>query len=78
MLHQPQAQHLPPPFPPQIVYQGPCTSLKRNKTDTDVVGPGLECGIVLGGGEFTDYRPGDTVECVRVVTRSAGGGGAGQ
>lgn len=67
--------NLPPhtygiPTPIQIIYQGPCTSLKRNKADTDAVGPGLECGVVLGGGEFADYRPGDVIECVRVLTRS--------
>ena len=52
----------------QEVYCGPCTSLKRNKADVDLVAPGLECGMVLGGGDFAGYEPGDLVECVRVVT----------
>jgi translation initiation factor IF-2 len=53
----------------QVIYQGPCTSLKRNKTDVDSVAAGLECGIVLGGGEFTSYLPNDVIECVRVLTK---------
>ena len=71
LLPSPGSLVTPPPLPPspQVVYQGPCTSLKRNKSDTDAVAAGLECGVVLGGGEFCAYQPGDMIECVRVVTR---------
>jgi hypothetical protein len=72
--------HLPP-LCLQVVYQGPCTSLRRNKTLVDSVAPGSECGVVLGKGEFAAYQPGDILECVRVVTKkqdSAAGAGTEQ
>ncbi|GAX74462.1 hypothetical protein CEUSTIGMA_g1911.t1 [Chlamydomonas eustigma] len=53
----------------QVIYQGPCTSLKRNKGDVESVAAGLECGVVLGGGEFTGYLPNDVIECIRVLTK---------
>ncbi|WCJ25507.1 Translation initiation factor IF-2 [Euphorbia peplus] len=32
----------------EVVFEGPCTSLKREKQDVDRVGKGNECGLVMG------------------------------
>ncbi|KAG1675970.1 hypothetical protein FOA52_014214 [Chlamydomonas sp. UWO 241] len=53
----------------EVVFKGPCTSLKRDRLDVQSVPPGAECGVVLGGGEFASYRAGDVIECVRSVTK---------
>lgn len=53
----------------RVVYEGRCTSLKRNREEVEGVAPGSECGIVLGGGEFAAYKRGDWIECYRVESR---------
>ncbi len=55
----------------QVVYEGPCTNLRRHKLDVDAVGKSNDCGVVLGDGAFGDYRPGDVVQCVERVSRRA-------
>ena len=46
------------------VHCGPCSSLKREKSDVDAVTSGLECGVVLDS--FGDYRAGDVLQCYRI------------
>ncbi|GAB4147758.1 MAG: hypothetical protein Tsb0016_18540 [Sphingomonadales bacterium] len=43
-----------------IVYTGKITSLRRFKDDVDEVRNGLECGMTFEN--FTDIKPGDTIE----------------
>ena len=53
----------------RVIYEGRCTSLKRNREEVGEVAPGSECGIVLGGGEFDAYKKGDWIECYRIETK---------
>ena len=43
----------------------PCGSIRRHRLDVDTVGRGTECGVVLPG--WADFRPGDVLQCVRMV-----------
>ena len=52
--------HAPSRAPPQ-----PCGSIRRHRLDVDTVGRGTECGVVLPG--WADFRPGDVLQCVRMV-----------
>ena len=57
----------------EVVFEGPCSSLRRRRDDVDnVEGRGTECGVVLDGGRFGDLQPGDVIKCVAVPD----GGGA--
>lgn len=48
----------------KVVYEGPCTSLKRLKQDVETVGRNTECGVTLGDGTFSDFQVGDIVQCI--------------
>ena len=45
------------------VYCGNCESLKREKTDVEMVAKGFECGILLDA--FHDFKPGDVLQCFK-------------
>jgi translation initiation factor IF-2 len=45
----------------QPIYDGGLATLKRFQDDVKEVRSGLECGIKLG--DFTEYQPGDIIEC---------------
>ncbi|XP_010538818.1 PREDICTED: uncharacterized protein LOC104813032 [Tarenaya hassleriana] len=50
-----------------VIFEGPCSSLKREKQDVDQVGKGNECGLVIG--EWNDFRVGDVIQCLEPVIR---------
>ncbi|KAL0911789.1 hypothetical protein M5K25_019953 [Dendrobium thyrsiflorum] len=51
----------------EVVYEGSCLSLKREKNDVDFVeGKGNECGLVL---DCDDYKVGDIIQCLEEVKR---------
>lgn len=52
----------------EVVYEGPCTSLRQHKSDVSAVGKANECGVVLDEGKFGGYQPGDVVQCVQQRT----------
>ena len=45
----------------QPIYDGGIATLRRFQDDVKEVRNGLECGIKLG--DFTEYEPGDTIQC---------------
>ncbi|CAN8246498.1 unnamed protein product [Cochlearia groenlandica] len=51
----------------EVVYEGTCASLKREKQDVEQVGKGNECGLVMG--EWNDFRVGDVIQCMEPVVR---------
>ncbi|XAR66854.1 Protein-synthesizing GTPase [Bertholletia excelsa] len=51
----------------QIVFEGSCISLKREKQDVDTVGKGNECGLVIQN--CFDFRIGDIIQCLELVSR---------
>jgi len=58
----------------------PCRSIRRQRLDVQTVGKGTECGVLLGGVGAPDLRPGDVLQCVRMVrvrarTEAVEGGG---
>jgi translation initiation factor IF-2 len=52
-----------------VVHEGTFASLKRFKDDAREVASGFECGI--GFVSFTDFQPGDVVECFELVEVAA-------
>lgn len=52
-----------------VVYEGPCTSLRQQKNDVTAVGKSNECGVVLDEGRFGGYQSGDVVQCVQQRTQ---------
>lgn len=50
-----------------VVFEGSCTSLKREKQDVERVGKGNECGLMLG--DCDDFRVGDVIQCLEQVVR---------
>lgn len=53
----------------EVVFQGPCASLRRHKLDVETVGKGTECGVGLEG--FDGFKLGDVLQCVDVELRAA-------
>ena len=58
----------------------PCRSIRRLRLEVQSVGRGTECGVLLAGSPPLDVRPGDVVQCVRIVrvrarTEAVEGGG---
>lgn len=49
----------------EVVFEGCCTSLKREKHDVDAVGKGNECGLVVQ--DCIDFRVGDVIQCLEQV-----------
>ncbi|MED6172977.1 hypothetical protein PIB30_055046 [Stylosanthes scabra] len=46
----------------QVVFEGLCASLKREKQDVDNVKKGNECGLVIN--EWYDFKIGDVIQCL--------------
>ncbi|XP_012086782.1 translation initiation factor IF-2 isoform X2 [Jatropha curcas] len=51
----------------EVVFEGSCTSLKREKQDVERVGKGNECGLVIGNCD--DFQIGDVIQCLEQVVR---------
>lgn len=51
----------------ELVFEGCCASLKREKQDVEVVGKGSECGLVIHN--CFDFQVGDVIQCLEQVTR---------
>ncbi|CAJ2631637.1 unnamed protein product [Trifolium pratense] len=50
-----------------VVFEGPCSSLKREKQDVDSVKKGIECGLVISN--CHDFQIGDVIQCLEQVVR---------
>ncbi|KAI5436687.1 uncharacterized protein LOC127119221 isoform X1 [Lathyrus oleraceus] len=51
----------------EVVFEGLCSSLKREKQDVDSVKKGTECGLVISN--CSDFQIGDVVQCLEQVVR---------
>ncbi|KAK1305165.1 hypothetical protein QJS10_CPB11g01129 [Acorus calamus] len=51
----------------EVVVEGSCLSLKREKQDVETVDKGNECGLVIQGCD--DFRIGDVIQCLEQVKR---------
>ncbi|GAU23331.1 hypothetical protein TSUD_237850 [Trifolium subterraneum] len=51
----------------EVVFEGPCSSLKREKQDVDSVKKGTECGLVISN--CHDFQIGDVIQCLEQVIR---------
>ncbi|KAL3030209.1 hypothetical protein AAZX31_03G207100 [Glycine max] len=51
----------------EVVFEGLCTSLKREKQDVDSVKKGTECGVVINN--WCDFQIGDVIQCLEQVIR---------
>ncbi|KAJ3680817.1 hypothetical protein LUZ60_015306 [Juncus effusus] len=51
----------------EVVFEGSCASLRREKQDVECVGKGSECGLVIEG--CLEFRVGDVVQCLESVVR---------
>ncbi|KAK9128850.1 hypothetical protein Syun_017647 [Stephania yunnanensis] len=51
----------------EIVFEGCCASLKREKQDVEMVGKGNECGLVLR--DCDNFQVGDIIQCLEEVSR---------
>jgi translation initiation factor IF-2 len=49
-----------------VVFEGPCASLKREKQDADTLDKG-DCGLVIE--DCDDFQVGDTIQCLEQVMR---------
>ncbi|KAI3996080.1 hypothetical protein MKX01_018149 [Papaver californicum] len=49
----------------EIIFEGSCDSLKREKQDVETVGKGTECGVVLCG--CNAVQIGDVIQCMEQV-----------
>ncbi|XP_038894926.1 translation initiation factor IF-2 [Benincasa hispida] len=51
----------------EVLFEGSCASLKREKQDVDSVKKGNECGLVIHN--WNDFQIGDVVQCLEQVVR---------
>lgn len=51
----------------EVLFEGPCASLKREKQDVEVVEEGKDCGLVIQ--DCHDIKPGDIIQCLERVKR---------
>ncbi|CAH9091495.1 unnamed protein product [Cuscuta europaea] len=51
----------------EVVFEGCCASLKREKQDVETVGKGSECGLVIRN--CFDFQVGDIIQCLEEVNR---------
>ncbi|KAJ3703489.1 hypothetical protein LUZ61_007194 [Rhynchospora tenuis] len=51
----------------EVVFEGSCASLKREKQDVEAVGKGSECGLVIQ--DCQDFKVGDVIQCLEQVIR---------
>ena len=49
----------------EVMFEGPCVSLKQEKQDVDAVGKGNECGLIIG--DWDDFQVGDVIQCLEQV-----------
>lgn len=50
-----------------ILFEGICQSLRKEKLDVEAVGKGSECGMILR--DWVDFHVGDVVQCLEEVRR---------
>ncbi|CAM6110575.1 unnamed protein product [Calypogeia fissa] len=50
-----------------VLFEGPCASLRREKDDVETVGKGSECGMILK--DWVDFQVGDVIQCMEDVRR---------
>ncbi|KAL6650779.1 hypothetical protein ACP70R_009704 [Stipagrostis hirtigluma subsp. patula] len=50
-----------------VVFEGPCASLKREKQDAETVDKGNDCGLVIQ--DCDDFQVGDIIQCLEQVIR---------
>lgn len=48
-----------------VLWEGPCSSLRHHKAVVQAAAKGTECGVVLGGGAFSDFKVGDRLLCLK-------------
>lgn len=51
----------------EVVFEGSCASLKREKQDVETVGTGSDCGLVIQ--DCDDFQIGDVIQCLEQVIR---------
>lgn len=51
----------------EVVFEGCCISLKREKQDVETVSKGNECGLVIR--DWNDFQIGDIIQCMEQVIR---------
>lgn len=51
----------------EVLFEGSCASLKREKQDVETVRKGNECGLVISN--WDDLQIGDIVQCLEQVVR---------
>lgn len=51
----------------EVVFEGSCASLKREKQDVETVGKGNECGLVIQ--DCDDFQIGDVIQCLEQVIK---------
>lgn len=51
----------------EVVFEGCCASLKREKQDVETVKKGSECGLVIR--DWDDLQIGDIIQCMEQVVR---------
>lgn len=51
----------------EVVFEGSCASLKREKQDVEAVGKGNDCGLVIK--DCFDFQVGDVIQCLVQVSR---------
>ncbi|KAF8013341.1 hypothetical protein BT93_I1243 [Corymbia citriodora subsp. variegata] len=51
----------------EVMFEGSCASLKREKQDVETVGKGNECGLVIR--DWDDFQVGDIIQCLEQVVR---------
>ncbi|CAA2938523.1 translation initiation factor IF-2, mitochondrial [Olea europaea subsp. europaea] len=51
----------------EVVFEGSCASLKREKQDVEAVGKGNDCGLVIK--DCFDFQVGDVIQCLVQVNR---------
>lgn len=54
----------------KVVYEGPCTSMRRATEDVQEVGRNEECGLILGEGAYQDVQPGDVIVFMEKCTKA--------
>jgi translation initiation factor IF-2 len=56
----------------EVVFEGPCSSLRRRKDAVEAVsGRGTEFGVVLDEGQCRELQPGDVLQCLAVPNSDA-------
>lgn len=51
----------------EVIFEGSCVSLKREKQDVATVTKGNECGLVLQN--WLDFQIGDVIQCMEQVNK---------